>query len=182
MDYPKIKDRQYIRISPYVEIVQKTVSLNSKRIELFHGVRGGDYVCMVGFTEDFRVPLVRQYRPIIEKYTWELPAGTLEPNENPRECALRELEEETGYKSNNLQSLGTYSADTGRLEIPMHGFWTHSMEHTNNWSPEAHVETNLFSVEEVYALIEDQSFNHIGHVAIFILAERAAIRHHKKDS
>jgi ADP-ribose pyrophosphatase len=48
---------------------------------------------------DGKVLLVRQYRAPIDKEIWELPAGTIEPGEEPLECAKRELEEETGYRA-----------------------------------------------------------------------------------
>ena len=50
--------------------------------------------------------LIRQYRGVIGKYIWELPAGTLEKGEKPRACAKRELAEETGYSARDLEKLG----------------------------------------------------------------------------
>jgi ADP-ribose pyrophosphatase len=49
--------------------------------------------------------LVRQYRYAINQVTLELPAGTLERGEDSRECAHRELMEETGYSATNLEKL-----------------------------------------------------------------------------
>jgi ADP-ribose pyrophosphatase len=48
------------------------------------------------------VLLLKQYRPSIRKWIYEIPAGTLEPNEDPYKCAARELEEETGYRAGSL--------------------------------------------------------------------------------
>lgn len=54
---------------------------------------------------DGKLILVRQYRhPALEKVL-ELPAGVLEKGEDPKVCASRELEEETGYKSDNITFL-----------------------------------------------------------------------------
>lgn len=56
--------------------------------------------------DDGRILMVRQYRHALGRYTLELPAGKLDaPNEPFIECAKRELEEETGYKSENLEFL-----------------------------------------------------------------------------
>ena len=46
--------------------------------------------------------LVRQYRPVIGSWIYEVPAGTLTPGEKPDDCAFRELEEETGYRAGRL--------------------------------------------------------------------------------
>ena len=52
------------------------------------------------------VLMVRQYRNALDRYTLEIPAGGLEsPDEPMIDCAARELEEETGYKSDNLEML-----------------------------------------------------------------------------
>ena len=52
------------------------------------------------------VLLIRQYRHAIGDFIWEVPAGTLNPNERPLECAKRELIEETGFSANMWQKLG----------------------------------------------------------------------------
>ena len=49
-----------------------------------------------------QILLVKQYRYAIQDYTWEIPAGKLESNEDPKACALREIEEETGYCTEKL--------------------------------------------------------------------------------
>ena len=60
---------------------------------------------IVPVLEDGRVVLVRQYRYAATTELLEIPAGTLKSNENPKECALRELEEETGYRSGELTKM-----------------------------------------------------------------------------
>ena len=54
--------------------------------------------------------LVRQYRYGADQIMWEVPAGTIDPNETPLKCAKRELKEETGYVGKNWKSLGNYFA------------------------------------------------------------------------
>ncbi len=49
--------------------------------------------------------LIRQYRYPLDDYIWEIPAGTLEEGESPEECAIRELEEETGLKAGKLEKM-----------------------------------------------------------------------------
>lgn len=53
-----------------------------------------------------KIILLRQFRPVISSYIYELPAGTLEKGEQPAECARREIIEETGYKAKKLIRLG----------------------------------------------------------------------------
>lgn len=53
-----------------------------------------------------KIILLRQYRPAIDAYIYELPAGTLDKNEKPAECARREIIEETGFSAGRLIYLG----------------------------------------------------------------------------
>ncbi|MFC1570760.1 NUDIX hydrolase [Candidatus Omnitrophota bacterium] len=67
-----------------------------------------------------RVVLIRQYRAVIGKYIWELPAGTLDGKESPRICAKREVQEETGYKVRNLKKLGKIYTTPGFCNEVIH--------------------------------------------------------------
>ncbi|MCP3953147.1 MAG: NUDIX hydrolase [Desulfobacterales bacterium] len=62
---------------------------------------------MVPLTDDGQVVMLRQYRHAIRQNIWEIPAGTLEPDEDSETCARREVEEETGYAASTFVRLGT---------------------------------------------------------------------------
>ena len=61
---------------------------------------------VVPVTDQGKIILVTQYRFPVDKILLELPAGKLGKNENPLNCACRELEEETGYKSEYVKEIG----------------------------------------------------------------------------
>lgn len=62
---------------------------------------------------DPTVILLRQYRYAVGQALWEMPAGTLEPGEEPAACARRELREETGYLAGSLRPLGSIWTSPG---------------------------------------------------------------------
>ncbi|MBO9362196.1 MAG: NUDIX hydrolase [Thermoflexus sp.] len=64
-------------------------------------------VAIVPVLDDERVILVRQFRYAVGQVSLEIPAGTLEPEEDPLTCARRELAEETGYQAARWERLGT---------------------------------------------------------------------------
>ena len=62
-------------------------------------------VCIIPFLPDNKIALIRQYRYPVKKEMIELPAGKLDKNEDPEVCAIRELEEEIGFRANKLTFL-----------------------------------------------------------------------------
>ena len=69
-----------------------------------------------------RVVLLKNFRFVIGDTLWEVPAGTLEPNEPLEACARRELLEETGYTAAKWRGLGYVYASPGVLDEKLHLF------------------------------------------------------------
>ena len=68
------------------------------------------------------VILIRQYRHAVGGYIWEIPAGTLDPDESPLVCAQRELIEETGYAADRWEKLGEVVPVPGYADERIHLF------------------------------------------------------------
>ena len=66
-----------------------------------------------------RILLVRQYRLPVRKFLWELPAGTVDPGEQPLQTARRELVEETGYRARKWTKLAEFYPSPGFLSEKM---------------------------------------------------------------
>src|SRR6185295_12690940 len=76
-------------------------------------VRHPAVVVLIPMERDGRVVLIKQYRPAIERETWELPAGGIEPNEDADAAARRECEEEIGRVPRQLERLGEWYSTPG---------------------------------------------------------------------
>ncbi len=74
---------------------------------------------------DGRVVMLRNHRFAVAETLWELPAGTLEPGEDPQLCAARELEEETGYTSARVEPLHQFFTTPGICTERMHAYLAH---------------------------------------------------------
>ena len=72
--------------------------------------------------QDPQVLLIRQYRYAAEGYLYEIPAGRLNPGEAPRDCALRELKEETGCSAGAVEHLFTMYTTPGFTDEKIHLF------------------------------------------------------------
>ena len=72
--------------------------------------------------EDPQILMIRQYRYAAEGYLLEIPAGRLDPGEDPRDCALRELKEETGCSAEQVDHLFTMYTTPGFTDEKIHLF------------------------------------------------------------
>ncbi|HET7374846.1 MAG TPA: NUDIX hydrolase [Gemmatimonadaceae bacterium] len=71
---------------------------------------------------DPQILLLRQYRYAAEQYLYEVPAGRLDPGESPRDCAVRELREETGCTASKIEFLFTMFTTPGFTDERIHVF------------------------------------------------------------
>jgi ADP-ribose pyrophosphatase len=72
--------------------------------------------------EDPQVLLIRQYRYAADGYLYEIPAGRLDKGEDPRDCAIRELKEETGCTAEQVDHLYTIYTTPGFTDEKIHIF------------------------------------------------------------
>jgi ADP-ribose pyrophosphatase len=157
------------KLSPWVTLVTKGVRLGNNQEEFYHSFRQADYVTVMAVTKDAYIPVVRQYRPALERYTLEFPGGILEEGELPENCAAKELYEETGFVSQvGVIPLGCLFPDTGRLENRLWCFFAPDIIRGSNslWRPEENINCSLLSKNEFRTAIEQGEFNPALHLAI----------------
>jgi ADP-ribose pyrophosphatase len=133
--------------------VRKTVQVaGSRGAEDFYSLKQPEYVNVFAVTTDRRALLVKQFRPAIERFTWELPAGVRDPGETARTAAGRELREETGWRMVEMVNLGRNYIDTGRLGNCFHSFAA-IVTPTNKWIGERGIETSLVPLPRLRLMI-----------------------------
>ncbi|MDR7869996.1 MAG: NUDIX hydrolase [Tissierellaceae bacterium] len=99
-----------------------TVELPDKKYSKREIVEHPGGVAIIAITEDNCLVLVNQYRKAVEGFVWEIPAGKLEVNEEPRETAIRELKEETGYEAKKLTYITEFYTTPGYCNEKIHLF------------------------------------------------------------
>lgn len=88
-----------------LKIYEDTVIANGHKAQ-WDFIHHDGAAAVLPVTEDGKILMVRQYRNALDRETLEIPAGKLDAPDEPKiECAYRELEEETGYRSENLEYL-----------------------------------------------------------------------------
>lgn len=171
-EWPKIKSRQTVTVSPWVDLVAREIELApGGPSEVYHAVQQRDYLAIVARTPSGHFPIVRQYRPALESFTWELPAGLAEPNEDLAEGCRRELLEETGYPTRAIYPLGIAAPCSGRLSNRIHSFFLKTGERVNDFVPEPGITVRLVTASELVGMIKSGEFVSQQHLGALLLAE-----------
>lgn len=117
-------------------------------------------VVIIPITSEGNILLVSQWRRAIEKIILELPAGTLEKNEDPLVCAGRELQEETGFKAASIIPLGGFYSAPGFCTEYLHLFIAEDLEESPLQADEDEgIDVVSVSLEDALRMIDDDTIS-----------------------
>lgn len=143
----------------WVRIVVDTIESGGKSRPYFYLESPVEAVATVSLTDAGEIILTRQYRHPVGKVIYDLPAGRLEPGEDPFEGARREFEEETGYYPNRIEKIGYYNQFPGTLRAGTNLYFATNLTPTRQRLDEGEeLETVLMPVGEVLRLILEGEF------------------------
>ncbi|MFJ3387952.1 MULTISPECIES: NUDIX domain-containing protein [unclassified Lysinibacillus] len=116
-------------------------------------------VAVIAVTDEGKLVLVEQYRKALERSIIEIPAGKLEPGEEPIVTARRELEEETGYGAQNFTYLQAFATSPGFADEIIHLFVAkdlYKIENKAELDEDEFVELLEVSLEEAGQMVADE--------------------------
>lgn len=101
-------ERKLIQKGSIIDFYKDSIQLPDGKVVQWDFIKHKGAAAVVAVRDDGKLLMVRQYRNALDRYTLELPAGGRDSEDEPTlQCAARELEEETGYKSDDLTHLLT---------------------------------------------------------------------------
>jgi ADP-ribose diphosphatase len=154
-----------------MDVIEHTVEFSSERTEIYHAVGRANYIAIVALTPTGSIPIVRQFRPAIEAFSWELPAGLVDHEEAPIESCRRELLAETGFHARAIHHLGATSPCTGRLSNQIHNFFVEAGQRAASYKPESGLTLKLVSPVELVHMIGKGEFISQLHLGALFLAK-----------
>jgi ADP-ribose pyrophosphatase len=116
------RNREALFTGLVVNLEQIEVRIGEKGWHTYQIVRHPGGVGVLPLHDDGTVTLIRQLRPAMGGPLLEIPAGRLNPCEDPADCGRRELVEETGLSAGNLLPLGRFYPSPGILDEVIHLF------------------------------------------------------------
>lgn len=154
---------------PRFNVIQKQYQREDGLVFKRDCVEPGDAVVIIPVNENNEVVFIEQYRETIESVALELPAGMIEKGEDPREAAIRELEEETGIKARQVEFLTSVYASAGYTAEKLYVYYAKDFEYGTQHLDETEEILNIRKIplEECIKLIID---NKIDHASVVIAA------------
>ena len=135
-------------------------------------------VCVLPFVDAENILLIRNRRYAVGETLIELPAGTLEKNEDPMNCAGRELMEETGFIAGRLKPIGDFYTSPGILSEKMYAFAAYDLTRAKASLEEGEeIELAPAALEEAIDMIRFGQIKDAKTIATLLMYERFA----KKD-
>jgi ADP-ribose pyrophosphatase len=141
-------------------------SVTSDRVTLPNGrtvtmeiVRHPGSVVLIPMTDPGHVVLIRQYRYALDRWIWELPAGSLEPGEDPVAAAARECEEEVSLVPGRVEFVGSWYPTPGFVTEAMNYYKLTDLRAPDPAGPQAEkdedeeIRVTVFTLEEARALV-----------------------------
>jgi ADP-ribose diphosphatase len=156
--------------TPHLRLRRDEVVLPSgRRIENYYVRESRGFSVVFALTPDDRVVLVRQYKHGIGRDVLELPAGAIDPDETPLECARREFAEETGFcgEPDELEHLATFATDPTNSDAHFHLFLVRNARPagTQRLDVTEAIEVRLATFEELRRFVRDGTIEVSSHVA-----------------
>lgn len=141
----------------------------------YYTMEFNDWVNIIPVTKENKIVLIRQYRHSVGEITIEIPGGSINPglNEAILKGAERELEEETGYTSKNIEFVGIQHPNPALLSNKMHTYIAWDAEKTKDQELDPFEDIEVFEVsfKELNELIQSGKITHSIILGSFLLAQ-----------
>lgn len=121
--------RDIVLSGPVFEVERLMVPMRAGTPALRHIVRHPGAVCVAGVLDDGRLVSIRNFRIAVGEWLEEFCAGKLERGERPADAARREFLEETGYRAERIEPLGTFFTSPGFADEVMHAYVARGLTH-----------------------------------------------------
>lgn len=143
--------RELVHKGAVIDIYCDTMEFENGNTAKWDYIHHDGAAAVVPVTDDGRILMVRQYRNALDRYTLEIPAGKLDdPKEEGIVCASRELEEETGYRSENLEWMITLRTTVAFCNERIEIFAAHDLiPSRQHLDEDEYIDVQAYTIEEL---------------------------------
>ncbi len=158
----------------WISVREDLVALPDGRTTVYGVVSCGHCVGLLPFVDPDTVLLVRQYRYVAGRPTWEMPTGGVHAGETLEQAAQRELAEETGYRARHLVHVSTYHTSKSVVDETAHLFLADGLDSTETTPDETEfIDVRAFPFDTVLRMVlEGEIVDSMTVVAVLLAARR----------
>ena len=168
-----VHERSNIYAGRVFNLVIETVALGSGAATRMEIIEHPGAAAIVPFIDATDVVMLRQYRHAVQANLWEIPAGTLDPQETELACAKRELAEEAGYAAAQWQKLGEIVPVPGYSNERIHIYLAKDLSATEqNLDEDEVIEVHRFAFDEALSMIRRGEIQDAKTISGLYLADR----------
>jgi len=156
MEELKRLDRKVVHQGAILQMCQDTVETPSGAVVQYDFINHQGAAAAIPVLDDGRIVMVQQYRNALDRCTLEIPAGGLNGKDEPTMvCAMRECEEETGYRPRNAELLLSIYTTVAFCNEKIDIYMVDGLEPTSqNLDEEEYVDCKIFTVKELLKKID----------------------------
>lgn len=131
-----------------------------------------EVVFVVGFDHEENVVMLRQHRHLAQKELWEVPAGSPEGTETLTEGALREFEEESGFRAGRIEHISSFYPSVGIADQVNHVFVAWELEESTQQLEESErITVKLMAIDEAMGLVYAGEVQNVGAAYSLLMAD-----------
>ena len=152
--------KKKINLSSRIFLINKPF----KKKEFYHYLKTPELSLVIPEVMKGKFLIVSQKREPINKVNYEFPSGIIDKNESPKNAAVRELFEETGFKLvEKPKKIFSFYSEPGRLITKNYCFYSNKL--IRRRKPEKGIKIHFFTLKEIENLIKKEKFNSASHIA-----------------
>lgn len=161
MDFEeKTLDSEYVYRGKVINVLRDNVEISTGHKSVREVVEHSGGVVIVAQKSDDTILMVKQFRYPIKQTVLELPAGKLEKGEEPFPAAKRELEEETGYRADEWQSLGYINTTPGFCNEKLYLYLAKNLKFVGEHPDEGEIiQCFEYNINEIFEKIKNGEIN-----------------------
>jgi ADP-ribose diphosphatase len=158
----------------WMSVREDLVALPDGRTTIYGVVSCGQCVGLLPLLDRDTVLLVRQYRYVAGRPTWEMPTGGVHPGETLEQAAQRELAEETGHRARRLRHLSTYHTSKSVVDEVAHLFLAEGLQKAETTPDDTEfIDVRSFAFDTVLRMVlEGEIVDSMTVIAVLLAARR----------
>lgn len=153
-------EREFVYKGNIISMYRDHITIDDTQNVIFDYIDHKGAAAMIPVNKDGNILMVSQYRNAINRDTLEIPAGGMNLGETMLECAMRECEEETGYRPKNAEHLIDIYTTVAFCNEKIGIFYTEELETTKqHLDDDEYINVKAYPIDELIQMIYDGKIN-----------------------